>query len=87
MSDRPVRPFSDLRATGMLWAVNATLLHPRGFALAVEYGDAPGIVTGPRDALGWKLLGDGSEPWTFTDSEEIHAKFRAFEAFLTEHRG
>lgn len=55
------RPFSDLRDTGLLWLINRTVLHPRGYALALNYeepmdGDEP---------TGWSLMGDGSEPWQY----------------------
>lgn len=58
--DPHVRTFTDLRKTGLLWLINTSLLHPRGFAMAVVL-DTEGEVTG------WKLLGDGTEPWTFGD--------------------
>lgn len=54
-----VRPWIELKSTGLLWLLNASVLHPRGFAL--------GLVRNPEsgEILGWKLLGDGSEPWKF----------------------
>lgn len=65
----------DLRDDGVLWMVNRTVFHPRGYALAV---DDTGTLT---------LLGDGSEPWSFdlresdgTDRED--ELFRRFLALL-----
>jgi hypothetical protein len=68
----PVDFFDD----GLLWAINAALMHPRGFALAVS-------PTGDMF-----LLGDGSEPWAYDRSEDhvIDAKFAAFEALLERGR-
>lgn len=83
---REVYPWHALRDFGVLWAVNATLLHPRGFAIASELPDM-GSPAGPYDDAGWKLLGDGSEPWSFADDPDTHEKFRLFEAFLAGHRG
>jgi hypothetical protein len=67
----PARPWSDLREDGLLWLINRTVFHPRGFALAMHFDDA-------GDALGWSLLGDGSEPWTYKpDGEEDDCFARA----------
>lgn len=41
----PPRPFVDLRDTGILWAVNRALFHPRGYALALHC-DADGSIPG-----------------------------------------
>jgi hypothetical protein len=71
-----VRPWEDLRTAGILWLINAAVFHPRGFAL--------GLVRHERELVGWRLLGDGSEPWVFADSA-VEA-FAAVEAFLNEHR-
>lgn len=85
--DRPIQRWENLRHTGMLWAINATLLHPRGFAMGAEVEDSPELVDyALSDDLGWKLLGDGSEPWSFADTPETHEQMRKFEAFLAEHR-
>lgn len=48
---------------GLLWLVNTTILHPRGYALAV-HRDAE-----TKEPLGISLLGDGSEPWYFQPGE------------------
>lgn len=54
-----VRPWEELITTGLLWLINASVLHPRGYAL--------GLVIGPDGIKGWRLLGDGSKPWRFDD--------------------
>lgn len=54
-----VRPFGDLRESGLLWLINRTTFHPRGYALALHVDD-DGVATG------WTIDGDGTEPWTFT---------------------
>lgn len=57
------RDFAELRPTGLLWLINATVFHPRGYALALHFDDE-GVCTG------WSLQGDGSEPWYFADATE-----------------
>jgi hypothetical protein len=61
------RPFRELRTTGLLWLINATTFHPRGYALALHL-DENGDVTG------WSILGDGSEPWYFSTAELTEAE-------------
>lgn len=56
------RPFKDLRDSGLLWLINRSVLHPRGFALALTVAD-------DGEATGWSLLGDGSEPWSYDIDE------------------
>lgn len=53
-----VRPFAELRDTGLLWLINRTVFHPRGYALGL-------VADGSGQILGWSLLGDGSEPWRY----------------------
>lgn len=57
MAER-VRGLHELRSTGLLWLINASVLHPRGYAMALHYDD-------DMHCIGWSLLGDGSEPWSF----------------------
>jgi hypothetical protein len=60
----------DLRADGLLWLINRTVFHPRGFALAyvVESGT-------------FELWGNGDEPWSYGFSREAeNALFRAVNA-------
>lgn len=66
------RPFAQLRDSGLLWLINRTVFHPRGFAL--------GFVLRDGEAIGWTLQGDGTEPWTFTAPEDQH--FQNAEATL-----
>lgn len=78
------RPFSELRDTGLLWLVNKAVFHPRGFALALFIDD-------DGEATGWKLEGDGSEPWRYEGSTPDgvpldDAGFARVEAFLASLR-
>lgn len=60
-----VRPFSELRSTGLLWLINAQVLHPRGYALSLAFrSDDP---DGVGEPLGWSILGDGSERWAYAE--------------------
>lgn len=53
------RDFAELRSTGLLWLINSTVFHPRGFALALHFDD-------DGNCTGWSMMGDGSEPWRFS---------------------
>ena len=55
-----VRPFSELRDEGLLWLINTSVFHPRGYALAF-------VMDEDGNATGWALLGDGTEAWTMGD--------------------
>lgn len=57
------RPFAELRPTGLLWLINVTVFHPRGYALAIHLNDE-------GEATGWSLMGDGTESWTMGDPPE-----------------
>lgn len=59
------RPFSELRDTGLLWLINTSVLHPRGYALALHMDD-------DGNATGWSLMGDGTEAWTMGDPPDGH---------------
>ena len=78
--DDKARPWAELLDAGVLWAINRTVFHPRGFALAIEAVAETGEVTG------WSLQGDGSEPWKFNDDGMEDARFAAFEALLAGRR-
>lgn len=68
VSEQIQRPFSELRDSGLLWLINTSLLHPRGYALALHFdgdGDNLGACTG------WSILGDGLERWNFTETPEM----------------
>lgn len=60
------RGFDEIRESGLLWLINKALFHPRGYALA-WVKDENG------NTEGWTILGDGSEPWCF--SEEIDNEY------------
>jgi hypothetical protein len=71
-----VRSWDDLRSSGLLWLINRVVFHPRGWALGMAFDcdDEP---------IGWKLLGDGSEPWRFEiDEHEEDALFEAVKQTL-----
>lgn len=65
----------DLRADGVLWAINRVLFHPRGFAVAVS----------TLDGSLW-LMGDGSEPWQYGPPADEDRLFADFEALLDRAR-
>lgn len=67
----------DLRENGLLWLINRTVFHPRGFALAMVYRE------GEPD--GFVLYGDGTEPHSFVVDEEPEL-FAAAEATLAAAR-
>lgn len=71
------RPFGDLRNEGLLWLINATVFHPRGYALTLHFERDD-----PEDlgaCTGWSILGDGNEQWQFGCDDETQA--RVAEAF------
>lgn len=78
-AEDPGRPWSELRDTGLLWLINSAVLHPRGFALAIHINDA-------GESTGWSLIGDGSEPWYFTDDAESDDCFTRVTALLSAGR-
>jgi hypothetical protein len=61
-TDHHVRPFSDMRETGLLWYINRTLFHPRGYTLGFMYEEG--------ELTGWCISGDGSEPYVFEEHNE-----------------
>lgn len=71
------RPWNELRSSGLLWLINATVFHPRGFALAFVMDD-------DAQPIGWRLVGDGREPWRFETNMDdlVNELFRAAEATL-----
>jgi hypothetical protein len=66
----------DLIADGALWAINRTLFHPRGFALALMSDGGLG------------LCGNGTTPYVFqlSDEDNENMKFENFEALLARAR-
>lgn len=91
--DRPVLPFSAIQAHGLVWLLNTSVFHPRGYAMALEYpADASlaDIDAGLVEPVGWRLLGDGGEPWQFGTHDEgtkerVDAAFAAATRFLAAH--
>lgn len=73
--DELMRPFLDLTDSGLLWLVNAVVFHPRGVALALRVNLA-------GEAIGWQLMGDGTEPWSFAPGPDVDAKFAAANATI-----
>lgn len=68
--EQALLPFSAIRSSGLLWAINKTLMHPRGYALGLD------------DDEGWTVYGDGTEPWSFGEGVPEDDLFNAFEALL-----
>ncbi len=84
----PCRSFEELRSSGLLWAINKVLLHPRGFALAVHFPEGATreqIEAHEVELIGWGLAGDGREPWSFAPPADDEG-FATFEEFLSEAR-
>lgn len=71
------RPFAEFRDTGLLWLINTSVLHPRGFALAWCYENG--------EVTGWRLLGDGSESWRF-EGDGVDQCFADVEALFAAAR-
>lgn len=67
----------DIRTDGILWMLNRTVFHPRGFALGIN-----------EDRTGLFLTGDGLEPWRYDESMDTieNGLFNAFEAMLERRR-
>jgi hypothetical protein len=65
----------DLRTDGLLWLINRTVFHPRGFALAY---DLP--------AGTFELWGNGDEPWQYQLEGEENDLFLAAEAAFARVR-
>ena len=68
-------PISALLDTGVLWLINKSVFHPRGFALTLVKDQDTG------DIKGWTLQGDGTEPWAFT-TEVDDEKFTMVETLF-----
>lgn len=69
LTDRATPRKVDLRDDGILWYVNRTALHPRGFALGVD-----------SESGELQMFGDGSQLWSY-DLDEESNKVR-FDAML-----
>lgn len=58
----------DLNSDGILWLINRSVFHPRGYDLAYD-----------RESGRFWLLGDGDEPWSFARGQEdiaLHARIK-----------
>lgn len=75
MSDKVYAGLKEFQDHGLLWLLNAAVLHPRGYALALHFDDTAAVV-------GWSIMGDGSEPWTFGD--DCDEQFAAVARLLAE---
>lgn len=62
--ERPYRLLSEFREAGLLWLINRTVFHPRGYALAFKIDGHSG------DIVGWNVQGDGSEVFGFSDEDD-----------------
>jgi hypothetical protein len=60
----------DLVETGLLWLINTTIFHPRGFALGYD-----------PTARQFSLLGDGTEAWVFSDDVAVERMVAVQELF------
>lgn len=78
--DEGGRSFAEFRDLGLLWLINTTVFHPRGYALAFGY-DGDG---GTGNVTGWKLMGDGKTAWQFADSmgPDIDVLFEKVKALM-----
>lgn len=65
----------EFRTNGLLWLVNTAVFHPRGLAISFVFDD-------DEKVIGWRVQGDGTEPWYFEKSEAIDASFLAAQEFL-----
>lgn len=80
--ERPLLAISEFRPSGILWAINRTIFHPRGYALALTRSDNDNPDNGDFDRF--TILGDGSEVWAF-DHEADDEGFAAFTDFLSNY--
>lgn len=71
--------FNELENSGLLWLINRTVFHPRGFTFGLV-PDANG------NMVGWAVVGDGKKCQKF-DTEVDEIGFLTAETFLTKLRG
>jgi hypothetical protein len=78
-----VHTFEEFRDRGLLWLINTSVFHPRGYAIAFVYEDDD---TEFKNPTGWQLIGDGSEPWWFIDDNgSIDLHFAMVEKLFKEN--
>lgn len=74
---RPLKELLGDGNSGILWAINRYIFHPRGLALALHVDD-------DGNPTGWELLGDGSETWCYDDDTDDDG-LRLFNRTLSRH--
>lgn len=78
-----VHTFQEFREEGLLWLINTSVFHPRGYAIAFVYDDDDIEFKNP---IGWKLMFDGSEPWQFIDENgSIDQHFKNVQKLFKEN--
>ncbi len=77
--ERDAYTLGQMAETGLLWLVNRVVFHPRGFALALDYGD------GEDEPRGWSIVAaeDGLFSFGLPDQME-HDRKAAIERLLAE---
>jgi len=82
MPERDAFSWDQMLDTGLLWLVNRVVLHPRGLALAFDYGH------GEAQPRGWSLVAaEPGEPFTFGLPDGYEAeRFQAIEALFAQTR-
>lgn len=63
---------SELRSSGLLYAINKLAFHPLGLALSVHYGD-----DSCKDIISWSLISSDDGVWTFDEDDPSVAEARA----------
>lgn len=81
--------FERFRDSGLLWLLNASVLHPRGFALGFTYpagADIAQIKLGQVEPSGWTIYGDGTDAWRFDEhtSDDGFRNWTVFHELLLE---
>lgn len=75
-----IRPIEDIFETGVLWAINTMVFHPRGYSLTVHRGDDEKIT-------GWSVSGDGVNPISIFYDEVTQQRFESFHELLSGEYG
>lgn len=70
---------ANLRDSGLLWLINTSVFHPRGYALFLSIPTEAERAEGQVESFGF--WGDGTEPYSFGDSAE--EEFTALERVLS----
>lgn len=66
--------FDEFRTSGLLWLINTSVFHPRGYTLALQHNEG--------QVEGFALAGDGKEPIVYQNDEKLDAVFQAAQTFL-----